>query len=72
MSKQMNHAEYQRKLKSKSEAQLRFIIQDARAAEEANPEGENAGYYADEQHYAAMELTKRTKNIAVGIRALLG
>lgn len=71
MSKKIYHAEYQQMLKGKTDAQLRFIVKDAREAEEANPTGENAGYYADEQHYAAMELTKRTKNIAVGIRALL-
>jgi hypothetical protein len=70
--KKMNHAEYQRKLKSKSIEELKYIIKDAREAEEAMPMGENAGYYADEQHYAAMEIAKREKNAVPAIRALLG
>ena len=69
--KTMNHAEYQKSLKSKSDAALEYILFDARKAEEAHPTGENAGYYADEQHYAAMEITKRTKNVVTGIRAIL-
>lgn len=59
MKKTMDHAEYQRKLRSKTEAELRFIIRDASAAERANPQGCNAGYYADEVSYAAMELARR-------------
>ena len=57
--KTMHHAEYQRGLKHKSVAELRYIIQDAREAVEANPNGENAGYYQDEVHYAAAELRRR-------------
>ena len=57
--KQMNHAEYQKNLKKKNEDQLRYIIKDARETVEAMPMGENAGYYADEIHYAAMELKGR-------------
>ncbi len=57
--KTMNHAEYQKNLKRKSDAELRFITKDAREAMEAMPHGENAGYYADEVHYAAMELRNR-------------
>jgi len=58
-AKKMDHAAYQRGLKRKSIDQLRFIIQDAREASEANPEGENAGYYIDEMHYAYAELQRR-------------
>lgn len=57
--KHMNHAEYQRKLKSKSEAELRFIIKDATEAQEANPTNENNGHYADEVHYCLAELRRR-------------
>ena len=57
--KTMNHSQYQKGLKRKSVAELRFIAQDAREAEEANPQGENAGFYADEVHYAAAELRRR-------------
>ncbi len=57
--KTMNHAEYQKNLKNKTVAELRFIAKDANEAMEAMPQGENAGYYADEVHYAAMELRNR-------------
>lgn len=61
MSKKMNHAEYQKSLRKRTEAQLRFIMKDAAEAAEAvkelNPE--SAGYYLDEVSYAAMELKRR-------------
>lgn len=56
---QINHAEYQAKVKRMSEAQLAYVIKDATEAIEANPDGPKAGYYADEVHYAAMELKRR-------------
>lgn len=59
MAKKMNHTAYPKSLRRKSIDQLRFIIQDAREASEANPEGENAGYYIDEMHYAYAELHRR-------------
>lgn len=59
MTKTMDHAAYQRKLKTKSEAELRFIIQDANEAQRANPDNPNNGYYADEIHYANAELRRR-------------
>ena len=57
--KHMDHAEYQRRLKSKSVAQLRYICKDAWEAIHAMPGGENEGYYADEIHYAVTELRNR-------------
>jgi hypothetical protein len=57
--KTMNHVAYPKTLKSKTVAELRYIARDAREAVEANPTGENAGYYADEISYAAMELKRR-------------
>lgn len=59
MPKKMDHAAYQRGLKKKTPAELRFIAKDASEAARVNPEGENAGYYADEVHYALAELNLR-------------
>lgn len=56
---QINHSEYPKKLKRLDEDSLRFIMTDAREAMQANPEGEKAGYYADEINYCADELARR-------------
>ena len=56
---EIDHAAYAAKVKTKSVAELRYIIADARAAIDANPNGPKAGYYGDEIHYAAMELRDR-------------
>ena len=55
----MNHSTYQKSLKTKTVAELRFIIKDAGEAIEANPLNPNNGYYQDEIHYAHAELRKR-------------
>ena len=57
--KTMNHKEYPQRLRSKSEAELRFIIRDAQEAQRVNPTNPNNGYYADEVLYAAAELRRR-------------
>lgn len=57
MKKQMNHAACQKAMKTRSDAELHYIIKDAGEARDCG--GENAGYYADEVHYAAMELARR-------------
>jgi hypothetical protein len=59
---QINHKEYPEKLKSKTDAELNFIIRDAHEAIKANPEGKKSGYYADEINYAGMELSRRAKD----------
>ena len=59
MTKHMDHAEYQRKLKHKTVAELQFIIKDATEAQQVNPTNDNNGYYADEVHYCLAELRKR-------------
>jgi hypothetical protein len=59
--KTMNHTEYQKNLKHKSFAELHYILKDAQEAIKAMPDGINAGYYADEINYAAMELNRRKK-----------
>ncbi len=56
---EINHTEYPKTLKGRSEDALRYTIKDANEAMLAMPEGHKAGYYADEIHYCAMELTRR-------------
>jgi len=57
--KTMDHAQYQKDLMTKPIESLRFIRKDAQEAVDANPHGENAGYYADEVQYVAAELRRR-------------
>ena len=64
MLKKMDHTAYPAKLKSKSFDELAFIIKDARETNEANPQGINAGYYADEIHYASAEIRRRQQHRA--------
>lgn len=61
MLKVMNHAAYQKSLRTKSEESLRFIIKDASAAIQAMPDNPNCGYYLDEISYCQMELNRRKK-----------
>jgi hypothetical protein len=56
---EIDHAAYTAKVKTKTVAELNYIIADARAAIDANPSGPKAGYYADEISYAAGELRHR-------------
>ena len=56
---EINHAEYQKGLETKSYHELLFIIKDATEAANAMPDGLKVGYYLDEVNYAAMELHKR-------------
>ena len=56
---EINHTEYPKSLKSKSNDTLRWIRQDAYEAMINNPEGHKAGFYADEINYCGMELTRR-------------
>ena len=58
-AKQMNHDEYVKKTKRMSDSALEYVRDDARAAYLAQPDGLNAGYYADECSYCAMELAIR-------------
>ncbi len=57
----MDHNQYPKQLKNKTEDQLRFIIKDATEAIEANPQNPNNGFYQDEICYCASELHKRGK-----------
>ena len=55
----MNHEKYQEMVRTMTEDELHYTMGDASAACLANPQGENAGYYADEVHYCGMELQRR-------------
>lgn len=59
MYKTMDHSAYQSKVRELSAAALRFTITDCQAALAAMPDNPNAGYYADEISYCAMELKRR-------------
>jgi hypothetical protein len=58
-----DHHEYQERLKTKSDEELRHIIQDAHKAIEANPHSPKSryGYYEDEINYCMNELSRRKK-----------
>jgi hypothetical protein len=56
---QIDHANYPKSLRSKSDESLRFIIKDCKEAIFLFPENPKAGYYADEIHYCSMELARR-------------
>lgn len=56
---EINHAEYQKKVKGMSDSALRHTIKDCQEAIKAMPDGHKSGYYADEIHYCAMELKRR-------------
>jgi hypothetical protein len=59
--RQIDHTAYPKSLLQKSEASLRYIIQDAKEALFLMPECDKAGYYADEINYCAMEISRRAK-----------
>jgi hypothetical protein len=58
---QVNHAEYQEKVRRMSMDALQYIIKDCKAALVAMPDGHKAGYYADEINYCASEIYRRRK-----------
>ena len=58
----MNHAEFQKKIRSFEYSSLMYIIKDCKEAIAAQPEGHKAGDYADQIHYCHMEIMRRRKN----------
>ena len=58
---QIDHTEYPKNLRSKPMESLLYIRQDAHNAMTANPEGQKAGYYADEICYICDEISRRSK-----------
>lgn len=59
MAVQIDHDATIERFSTYSRDMLIFVIRDAQAAIEANKEGDKAGYYADEIHYAAAEIRRR-------------
>ena len=59
VKKYMSHNLYMQACKAKTAGELRYTIKDAQSALDAMPDGVNAGFYADEVHYCAMELNRR-------------
>ena len=59
---QINHETYPKRLRTKTHAELRYILEDARAAIAAQPNGHKAGFYADEISYVSDELYRRDIN----------
>ena len=60
-TKIMDHTNYPKRLRTLPIESLNFISKDARAAVEANPEGENVSYYLDEICYVVNEKIRRNK-----------
>ena len=56
---EIDHNDYPKKCRNRTENSLRYTIKDCKEAIAANPNGHKAGYYADEIHYCAMELNRR-------------
>ena len=75
-TKHIDHVGYAKRMKSKTDGELKFIIKDASEAISANPDNPNNGYYADEVNYASDELARRHKNPKItnwyGIRYYTG
>jgi len=58
---QIDHTEYQKRVRSLTYAGLYYTIRDCKSALEAMPDGEKAGVYADEISYCSAELKRRNK-----------
>ena len=58
-NKIMDHEEYPKSLKGKTDLELHCIIKDASLAIKALPENPHNGFYADEVNYCCNELFKR-------------
>lgn len=60
-TKHIDHVGYPRLCRTRSDAELRFIIADCQATLDAWPDQPNAGYYLDEINYCADELARRAR-----------
>lgn len=60
-TKHIDHAACPRLCRSRSEAELRYVIADCRATLAAWPDQPNAGYYLDEINNCADELARRAR-----------
>jgi len=55
----MDHAAYQKRVKSMTDEALQWTIKDASEAAAAMPSGRKVHYYLDEVLYCAAELRRR-------------
>ena len=55
------HSEYQKLCRNRDLESLQYIIDDCRAAMLAMPDNPKCSQYADEAHYCAMEISRRTQ-----------
>lgn len=55
------HSEYAELCKQRSVESLHYIVSDCHAAMTANPDNPKCSQYADEAHYCAMEINRRTQ-----------
>lgn len=69
---QIDHAAYMEKVKTMTETQLLYTIQDCRATLDIWPDAPKAGYYMDEIHYCSMELARRTQRTKRVLREMFG
>ena len=67
----IDHAGYKAKVRTMSDAALRYTLKDAAEAIKAHPTGHKAGYYADEIHYASEELRRRKRNPGAKMRSCI-
>ena len=58
-TKHIDHAAYPKLCRTRSDAELLYVIADCRATLDAWPDQPNHGYYADEINYCADELARR-------------
>lgn len=60
-AREIDHADYHRRCRRMSEAELIYTIADCRESLAAWPDCPNAGRYQDEISYAAAELERRRR-----------
>ena len=58
----IDHQAYMDYVSGLSDEELSYIRKDAMEAMRANPDGDKAGYYADEVNYVEMEMANRNKS----------
>jgi hypothetical protein len=60
-TREIDHAEYPRRCRRMTDAELAYTISDCRESLTAWPDSPNAGRYQDEISYAAAELARRDR-----------
>jgi hypothetical protein len=62
-TKHIDHVAYPKACRTRSDAELLYVIADCRATLAAWPDQPNHGYYADEINYCADELARRARGV---------